>query len=90
MNLVSRHCCYGRKAAKDMEITKIIPSSALHVSIYTHQKIIFTFYFLNKAPSVVDIYSITQYKQFTLRLNIEISKWPVRFHHIFSPTSILY
>ena len=29
---VAEHCCYGKKAAKDMEIKDVTPSSAYHVS----------------------------------------------------------
>ena len=29
---VAENCCYGKKAAEDMEIKEIMPSSAYHVS----------------------------------------------------------
>jgi len=30
---VAENCCYGKKAAEDMEIKDITPSSAYHVSV---------------------------------------------------------
>ena len=36
---VAENCCYGKKAAEDMEIKDITPSSAYHVSV-THSDIL--------------------------------------------------
>ena len=34
LQFVTQSCCYGKSAAKEMEIYRINPSSALHVSHY--------------------------------------------------------
>ncbi|XP_064607089.1 protein SSUH2 homolog [Liolophura sinensis] len=35
LNYVSEHCCFGKKAARQMEINKILPLSALHYTLET-------------------------------------------------------
>nr|XP_006821308.1 PREDICTED: protein SSUH2 homolog [Saccoglossus kowalevskii] len=35
IQFVSEHCCYGSKPAKEMEISSILPSSALHYQLET-------------------------------------------------------
>lgn len=36
---VAEHCCYGKKAAEDMKIKDITPSSAYHVSMMLESKL---------------------------------------------------
>ena len=31
LSYVAEHCCYGKKAAADIQFTKITPTSAMHV-----------------------------------------------------------